>query len=92
MSDSPNYSRKEIVYWVESQTKYKFEDLKNGVFFCRMLAFKYPEEASKMKFNSSPLSEYDNNSNLSIMKRVLNNHGLQLNLNIAMVLNSKNNF
>jgi hypothetical protein len=37
-----NYSRKEIVSWVESQTKYKFEDLKNGVFFCRMLTIKFP--------------------------------------------------
>jgi hypothetical protein len=37
-----SYTRKEIVGWVESQSRYKFEELRNGVFFCKMIAFRFP--------------------------------------------------
>ena len=85
-----SYTRKEIASWVESQSRFKLEDLRNGVFFCKMLQIAFSEE--KVKFNSSPVSDYDCSSNLNTMKKTLNKHGLQLNLNVSEVLNSKNNF
>jgi len=57
-----------------------------------MLGIKFPEEAAKLKYNMTPLSEYDATCNLTLMKKILNKHGLQLNLNINTVLTSKNNF
>lgn len=57
-----------------------------------MLMIRFPEDAAKLKYNPAPISEYDFLNNLTTMKKVLNKHGLQLNLNIDTVLNSKNNF
>jgi hypothetical protein len=57
-----------------------------------MLAVKFPEESASLRYNPSPLSEYDCSSNLNLMKKVLNRRGLQLNLNVQTVLASKNNF
>jgi hypothetical protein len=55
-----------------------------------MLSIRFPED--KIKFNLSPLSDYDCSSNLSTVKKSLNKRGLQLNLNINEILNNKNNF
>ena len=57
-----------------------------------MLIIRFPEEVSKLKYNPAPLSDYDCNSNLALMKKVLNKHGLQLNLNLNTVFSSKNNY
>lgn len=57
-----------------------------------MLSLRFPEETLKFKYNLSPVSEYDALNNLTAMKKILNKQGLQLNLNIHTVLNSKNNF
>lgn len=87
-----SYTRKEVVSWVEAQTKFKFEELKNGVCFCRLLLLRFPEEVARLKFNATPVSEYDCTRNLNMMKKVLNRNGLQLNLNVSEVLASKNNY
>ena len=93
MSDSfHSFTRKEIANWVESHSRYKFEELRNGVFFCKMLLAKFPEEAAVLKYNPTPVSEYDCTTNLNLMKKVLNKRGLQLNINVQTVLTSKNNF
>ena len=55
-----------------------------------MLLIRFSED--RIKYNSSPVSEYDFMSNLNLMKKVLNKHGLQLNLNVNEVLGSKNNY
>lgn len=57
-----------------------------------MLTIKFPEESNKFKYIPAPLSEYDYTSNLTAMKKLLNKKGLQDNLNITQILNSKNNF
>lgn len=57
-----------------------------------MLALRYPEDAGLLKYNPTPVSEYDCTSNLNLMKKVLNKRGLQLNINVQTVLTSKNNF
>jgi hypothetical protein len=57
-----------------------------------MLTLRFPEETQKLKYNPNPVSEYDCMNNLNLMKKTLNKHGLQLNLNVNQVLNSKNNF
>lgn len=43
------YSRKELVAWVESSSAYKFKDLKNGLFFLRILKKLVPTELSRQK-------------------------------------------
>ncbi len=62
------------------------------MFFCKILSIKYPEEASLLKYNPNPISEYDCTHNLNIMKKVLNKKGFQPNLNVQNVVSSKNNF
>ncbi len=57
-----------------------------------MLSVKYPEEAALLKYNPNPISDYDCTYNLNIMKKVLSKRGLQPNLNVLTVFNSKNNF
>jgi hypothetical protein len=57
-----------------------------------MLCAKFPEEAHRIKYNPSPVSNYDCTSNLNQMKKLLNRKGLQLNLNVSEVAESKNNF
>lgn len=57
-----------------------------------MLALRFPEDAAMLKYNPTPVSEYDCTTNLNLMKKVLNKRGLQLNINVQTVLTSKNNF
>jgi hypothetical protein len=57
-----------------------------------MLMIRFPDDAPKFKYNSAPISEYDYLNNLTAIKKLLNKHGLQLNMNINSVLNSKCNF
>lgn len=57
-----------------------------------MLMIRFPEDAPKLKYNPAPISEYDYLNNLTSVKKLLNKHGLQLNLNVEKILNSKNNF
>jgi len=86
MNDIKTYSRKEIMSWIQSYPfgTEKFEDLRNGVFYCLILKQLFPEDFIKQRIYEKPAGDYESMSNLNLMKKVLNKHGYQLNLNVSL--------
>ena len=78
--------------WVQSSGVFKFEDLKNGLFFLRILTKLNISEMSRHKIYEKPKNDYEFTHNLNLVKKILNKSSLQLNMNVAEVVRSKNSF
>ena len=71
---------------------YVFEELKNGLFFIKILRKLIPSDISKHKVYEKAINIYEQTQNMNIVQKVLNKHILQLNLNVQSIVTSKNCF
>jgi hypothetical protein len=73
-------------------SSFNLNALKNGVFFLVILQKIIPSEAVliKSKMKEKPVTEYDFEKNLILMKKVIEKHNLLNNLDINEILKSKN--
>lgn len=71
---------------------YVFEELKNGLFFIKILRKLIPSDISKHKVYEKAINIYEQTQNMNIVQKVLNKHNLQLNLNVQSIVTSKNCF
>ena len=92
MGEVKIHSRKEVIAWVQSNGVYKFDELKNGLFFINLLTKLVPSDASKYKIYEKPSSTYEFTFNMSTVKRILNKHNFQMNLDVNALVNAKNCF
>lgn len=77
---------------MQSTGVYKFDELKNGLFFIKLLTILVPQDSSKNKIYDKPNNIYEYTYNMNTVKRILNKHNLQMNMDVPGLVNSKNCF
>lgn len=92
ISEIKVYSRKQVIAWVSSYNVGSFDDLKNGLFFIKILRKLVPHDVGKYKIYERPVNQYEQTQNMNTIKKVLNKHNLQFNMNVSMIIASKNCF